>query len=107
MRRAVTVLALIAVLSACGQSGGLKPSAGRSLPVAPFGREDKPSAEELLTPGPQAAPERSIELRRKSEPRSDDPFDLPPDENGDGIDGGTTASPAPQPTPSPSPTNPI
>ena len=111
MRRSLVLLGLIAgltvTLGACGQNGDLRPAAGRTMPVAPFGREDKPTAAELLTPKPQAAPERSIELRRKSEPRADDPFDLPPDDNGDGIDGGTKASPAPQPTPSPSPTNPI
>lgn len=107
MHRSLLVLGFTAALAACGQSADLRPAAGNTMPVAPFGREDKPTAEELLTPKPQAAPERTIELRRKSEPRSDDPFDLPPDDNGDGIDGGTRAKPAPLPTPSPSPTNPI
>ena len=107
MRRSLAVLALTIALAACGQNGDLRPTSAKGLPVAPFGREDKPTAEELLTPKPQAAPERTIELRRRSEPRSDDPYDLPPDDNDDGIDGGTKASPAPQPTPSASPTNPI
>ena len=35
-------------------------------------------AENLLKPTPQAAPERSVELRKRSEERTDDPFDLPP-----------------------------
>ena len=50
-----------------------------TLPVAPYGREDKPTAEELLATDPQSAPERSVELRRRSEEREDDPFDLPPE----------------------------
>jgi hypothetical protein len=29
---------------------------------------------------PQAAPERNVELRRRSEEREDDPFDIPPPE---------------------------
>lgn len=107
MRRCLAVLALTVALAACGQNGDLRPSAGHALPVAPYGREDRPSAQELLTPPPQAAPQRSTELRSRSEPRADDPYDLPPDDNGDGIDGGTRASPAPQPTPSPRPTDPI
>jgi hypothetical protein len=48
------------------------------LPVAPYGRDDKPSAEALLDTTPQAEPERSVELRKRSEERILDPFDLPP-----------------------------
>ena len=36
-------------------------------------------ATELLELDPQAAPERNVELRRESEARDDDPFDLPPE----------------------------
>jgi hypothetical protein len=32
-----------------------------------------------MNPDPQAAPQRSVELRTKSEERQDDPFDLPPE----------------------------
>ena len=67
-------------LSACGVKAGLKPVAGTALPPAPYGREDTPSAEDLVKTTPQAAPERSVELRKRSEERTDDPFDLPPDE---------------------------
>ena len=77
--RFLAALALLLPLAACGQTAKLKPSAGKQLPVAPYGREDRPEAEELLDPGPQAAPERSVELRRRSEEREDDPFDLPPE----------------------------
>ena len=79
---AALVLALgsSVLLAACGQRGDLTPPPGKSLPVAPYGREERPTAETLLTPPPQAAPERSVELRKRSEEREDDPFDLPPEE---------------------------
>lgn len=79
MRRLVS-LALILSLAACGQKGDLTPPPGKQLPVAPYGREERPSAETLMTAPPQAAPERSVELRKRSEEREDDPFDLPPEE---------------------------
>ncbi len=77
MRR-VLVPALILALAGCGATSPLKPKAGQSLPVAPYGVEQKPTAEALLKPTPQAAPERSVELRKRSEERTQDPFDLPP-----------------------------
>ena len=77
MRR-LAALALVLALSACGQVADLKPRAGGSLPPAPFGREQPRSAAALLQPPVQAAPERSVELRKRSEERDDDPFDLPP-----------------------------
>jgi hypothetical protein len=40
---------------------------------------EQPTADELLRLDTQAAPQRSIELRRRSEDRRDDPFDLPPE----------------------------
>jgi hypothetical protein len=73
-------LAVLLSLSACGVRADLKPVAGKTLPVAPYGRDDTPSSKELLAATPQAAPERSVELRKRSEERDDDPFDLPPEE---------------------------
>ena len=79
MRVALALLAAVA-LGACGVKADLKPQAGKSLPVAPYGRSDQPTAEQLVVPVPQAAPQRSVELRNRSEERADDPFDLPPEE---------------------------
>lgn len=82
MRNVRTVLAatLIATaLAACGQRADLEPRANGSLPIAPHGAETPLDAEELLHPDALAAPERSVELRRRSEEREDDPFDLPPE----------------------------
>ena len=78
--RALSMLALLAGLSACGQKADLQPVAGKELPVAPYGREERLTAKALLVPPPQAMPERSVELRKRSEEREDDPFDLPPTE---------------------------
>ena len=76
--RLLAIPALILTLTACGQRTDLKPLAAQGLPVAPYGREDKPSAEALLETTTQAEPERSVELRKRSEERTLDPFDLPP-----------------------------
>jgi len=72
---AITLL----TISACGSRAALEPEAGASLPPAPYGAEARPDAEELLELETLAAPERSVELRRRSEEREDDPFDLPPE----------------------------
>lgn len=78
--RAIALAAgLTALVAACGQTAELKPRAGHDLPVAPLGREDRPGANALLVPQPQASPARNVELRSRSEPRNDDPFDLPPE----------------------------
>lgn len=78
MRTLVTFAAVLA-LAACGQRADLKPLAGGTLPPAPIGASQPKTPEELLEPTAQAAPERSVELRRRSEERQDDPFDLPPE----------------------------
>ncbi len=72
-------LTALMALSACGQRADLEPQAGQSLPPAEYGSQAQPTAEELLELPTLAAPERSVELRRRSEEREDDPFDLPPE----------------------------
>jgi hypothetical protein len=79
MRKTAAVILMLG-LAACGVRADLKPQAGQQLPVMPYGREQQPSAAQLLVPSPQAAPERSVELRKRSEARADDPFALPPKE---------------------------
>lgn len=81
MMKRLAVPAMILALAACGQNAPLKPALGKTLPVAPYGRETRPDAEDLLKTGPQAAPERSVELRKRSEDRAEDPFDLPPSDD--------------------------
>ena len=67
-------------LGGCGARRELQPLAGHTLPPAPFGREDRPKSDVLLTPPVQAKPQRNIELRSRSEDRQDDAFDLPPED---------------------------
>ena len=76
----ITAALLITLaISACGQRADLEPAANASQPIAPYGSDTPLSAEDLLRPNALAAPERSVELRRRSEEREDDPFDLPPE----------------------------
>jgi hypothetical protein len=79
MTRTLAAIGALLALGACGQQAALTPAPGATLPVAPYGSSTPPDAAELLELDPQAAPERSVELRRRSEERQDDPFDLPPE----------------------------
>ena len=79
MSRRIALLLPLALLAACGQKRDLAPPPGHALPPAPYGADHQLTAEELLEPEPTAAPERSVELRKRSEEREDDPFDLPPE----------------------------
>ena len=79
MRLRLAILPALVFLAACGQKQDLKPPEGHDLPPAPYGAATRPTAAELLEPRVQAAPERSVELRKRSEEREDDPFDLPPE----------------------------
>lgn len=80
MRRLLWLVPIMVALSACGSKATLKPRQGAAPVPAPHGREEPLSADALLDPPPQALPERSVELRKRSEEREDDPFDLPPAE---------------------------
>ena len=77
--RAIAILAACCLLAACGQKAELTPAPGNSLPPLPYGAQVQPDATDLLQLDPQAAPDRSVELRTRSEEREDDPFDLPPE----------------------------
>ena len=76
---AIVLAGLSAMLGGCGNKGPLIPPPGRSLPVAPYGRTSRPSAEELLKPPSQTRPERSVEPANPGDERQPDPFDLPPE----------------------------
>ena len=77
--RLILALGASAALAACANKTALEPAAGQVLPPAPYGSEVRPDAEDLLRLDPQAAPERNVELRTRSEEREDDPFELPPE----------------------------
>jgi hypothetical protein len=81
--RILIAIGLLAALAACGSRKDLALEQGQKLPPAPYGRAVQPTASELLDPPPLAIPERSVELRTRSERRDDDPFDLPPPDRDD------------------------
>src|SRR3954468_22061711 len=74
----IALVISVMLLAGCGKVADLKPAKGQPLPVKPLLARTTPTPNELLTPPPYAAPERVDELMKKSEPRSVDPFDLPP-----------------------------
>ena len=81
MRRVPALLlatAALATLAGCGVRRELKPRLGHALPVAPYGATTRPGSDDLLVTTSQERPGRNVELRVRSEPRNDDPFDLPP-----------------------------
>lgn len=80
--RVHTILALGAALAlaGCGTQGDLKPKLGKTLPISPYGRKDRPGSAELLAQSSQSRPSRNVELHTRSEPRTDDAFDLPPED---------------------------
>jgi len=80
MKRAMLIGAALAAtaLAGCGSRQDLKPQKGESLPIAPYGAEKPPTAQELLKPSNQARPARSDDLLRSSEERRSDEYDLPP-----------------------------
>ncbi|MCB1385090.1 MAG: hypothetical protein KDJ80_04045 [Nitratireductor sp.] len=80
IRAAFLILAVGTLLAGCGNRASLEPKQGKSLPVAPYGRDVPLDADALLVPPTQAVPERNVELRRRSEERANDAFDLPPKE---------------------------
>lgn len=77
--RVLFAAATLLALAACGQKRDLEPAANATLPPAPYGTDRKPESNQLLELDTLAAPDRSVELRKRSEEREDDPYDLPPE----------------------------
>jgi hypothetical protein len=82
MSRPLVIAISALLLSACGNMGDLEPPAGRPLPVKPLMAQTTPTPEELLTLPAYASPDRIDELMRRSAPRMNDRFDLPPPSGG-------------------------
>lgn len=78
VKKKSTVFCLAILVAGCGKVGPLEPRAGAAAPAKAYGTEAVADAETLITPSVQARPGRSDELMRRSERRTDDPFDLPP-----------------------------
>lgn len=74
----VIVAATLVLLAGCGRQTDLRPAAGESLPPKPLMARATPTPNDLLTIPTYAKPNRVDELMKRSEPRPQDPFDLPP-----------------------------
>jgi hypothetical protein len=72
------MLTPLVLLAGCGAAKELQPGTGASLPPAPYGATERPTAVQLATPSTQARPARSDELLKSSDQRRGDDFDLPP-----------------------------
>ncbi|WP_066554199.1 hypothetical protein [Croceicoccus bisphenolivorans] len=79
MNRHIAIAALALALGACAQQTDLEPKNGAPMPPTPYGADEQPGVDDLLERSTQAAPERTVELRTRSEEREVDPFDLPPE----------------------------
>ncbi len=71
--------AALMLLPACGSRQKLTAVEGMQPVPSAYGSTGAAAPDQLLEPSTQPRPERNVELRRKSEARADDPFDLPPE----------------------------
>jgi hypothetical protein len=78
MKHKIPALIILMAASACGKVGNLEPRTAQSVPPKAYGQTETQTAEALSTASVQSRPARSDELLRRSERRSDDPFDVPP-----------------------------
>ena len=78
----ILLIAGVVGLAACGREAALKPAPGQPMPVKPIMAKATPTVDQLLTPPTYARPARVDELVKRSQPRPQDPFDLPPPTGG-------------------------
>jgi hypothetical protein len=81
LTRVILVAAMVS-FAGCGRQVDLKPAPGHALPVKPLMAKTTPTPNDLLTIPAYAKPDRVDELVKRSEPRPQDPFDLPPPTGG-------------------------
>lgn len=77
--KALVIATAFLALSACGSRQKLTVVEGVEPAPKAYGAPMAAAPDELLDPSTQTRPERNVELRRRSEARADDPFDLPPE----------------------------
>jgi hypothetical protein len=96
MKRSRIALLGFLTLAGCGRVAELKPAPGHSLPVKPAMARETPTAAQLLTPPSYTRPVRVDDLIRRSEPREQDQFNLPPATGGaaPSLPAGTDPEPA-------------
>jgi hypothetical protein len=72
-------VAMVLALGACGSRQRLTAVEGMQPVPEAYGAPMASAPDDLLEPSTQSRPERNVELQRRSEARSDDPFYLPPE----------------------------
>ncbi|HVI05339.1 MAG TPA: hypothetical protein VM711_04500 [Sphingomicrobium sp.] len=82
MARRALIIAGILLVAGCGREAQLEPAQGHKMPVKPAMARAAPTVDQLLTPPTHMRPDRIDELVKKSQPRPEDPFDLPPPTGG-------------------------
>jgi hypothetical protein len=80
--KGILAAAAALAIASCGRVTDLQPAPGHSMPVRPEMARATPTFDQLLTPPTQARPDRVDELVKRSEPRPNDPFELPPGTGG-------------------------
>ncbi|HEY6048803.1 MAG TPA: hypothetical protein VIV07_07135 [Sphingomicrobium sp.] len=78
----IIAFAAAVALAGCGRVADLRPAPGHSLPVKPLMARATPTPNDLLKIPPYAKPDRVDELVKRSQPRQQDPFELPPPTGG-------------------------
>jgi hypothetical protein len=81
-RPRILLIAGVLLLAGCGRQADLEPAPGHKMPVKPLMARTAPTADDLLTPPSYTRPDRVDELVKKSQPRPQDQFDLPPPSGG-------------------------
>ncbi len=82
MKRSRVIVITLLTLGGCGRVAELEPAPGHALPVKPAMAKETPTAAQLLAPPSYTRPVRIDDLIRRSEPRAQDPFNLPPPTGG-------------------------
>jgi predicted small lipoprotein YifL len=80
MIRSLLAIALLATIAGCGSRTPLKPQPGMGVVPTATAASQPETPRELMTPSTQARPERNADLLTRSQERTQDRFDLPPDE---------------------------
>jgi hypothetical protein len=73
------LIVIMPLLAACGNARPLVTKADQTLPPKPYAAKQIPDSTALLETSTQARPDRTVELRSRSELREDDEFNLPPE----------------------------
>lgn len=93
--KGILIVAAVLAVAGCGRVADLEPAPGHHMPIKSELARDTPTYEQLMKAPPQARPDRVDELVKRSEPRPNDPFELPPPTGGNAPSEPAGTAPAP------------